>query len=277
MSTELDKKIDRAVRLIRSTVGDKVVEVSYSGGKDSDVILELTKMSGVKYRAIYKNTTIDPKGTIQHCRENGVEIRNPKTPFYKLVEKKGIPSRFARFCCSELKEYKVLDIAIQGIRRCESTARAKRYKSSDPVICRNYNKEYHVNVILPILDWSDDDVLAFIYQRKIKLHPLYYDKHGKIVVQRRLGCIGCPLAIKDAVQDFKENPRHLKALIRAAQRFWDSHPNSDTRKRFNSVYEIFVQRYFFDDYNKFMTSIYGSVNVVDCKAAMEEFFNVKFD
>lgn len=277
MSTELDKKIDRAVRLIRSTVGDKVVEVSYSGGKDSDVILELTKMSGVKYRAIYKNTTIDPKGTLQHCRENGVEILNPKTPFYKLVEKKGIPSRFARFCCSELKEYRVLDIAIQGIRRCESTARAKRYKSSDPVICRNYNKKDHVNVILPILDWSDDDVLAFIEQRGINLHPLYYDKHGKIVVQRRLGCIGCPLAIKDAVQDFKENPRHLKAMLRAAGKFLETHPKSVSRRLFKNEYEMFVQRYFFDDITGFQNSIYGSVNVVDCKAAMEDFFKVKFD
>ena len=46
------KKVDRAVKLIRSSVGDDVVEVSYSGGKDSDVILELTKMAGIPYRAM---------------------------------------------------------------------------------------------------------------------------------------------------------------------------------------------------------------------------------
>lgn len=39
------KKVDRAVKLIRSSVGDDVVGVSYSGGKDSDVILELVKMA----------------------------------------------------------------------------------------------------------------------------------------------------------------------------------------------------------------------------------------
>lgn len=63
--------------MIISAVGENQVEVSYSGGKDSDVILELAKMSGVKYRAIYKNTTIDPPGTIAHCVENGVEIMKP--------------------------------------------------------------------------------------------------------------------------------------------------------------------------------------------------------
>ena len=47
-------------------------------------------MAGVKYRAIYKNTTIDPPGTIKHCKDNGVEIVRPKLSFFKLVEKKWI-------------------------------------------------------------------------------------------------------------------------------------------------------------------------------------------
>lgn len=66
-----EKKVARAVRLLQSIPTDGPVEVSYSGGKDSDVILELAKMAGIEYRAIYKNTTIDPPGTIQHCRSKG--------------------------------------------------------------------------------------------------------------------------------------------------------------------------------------------------------------
>lgn len=82
MTKELQKKIDRAIRLIQSAGADgSVVEVAYSGGKDSDVILELTRMSGINYRAIYKNTTIDPPGTIKHVRENGVEVMQPKKSF----------------------------------------------------------------------------------------------------------------------------------------------------------------------------------------------------
>lgn len=37
--------------------------------------------------------------------------------FFELIEKKGFPTRRARFCCEDLKEYKVLDNSIQGIRR----------------------------------------------------------------------------------------------------------------------------------------------------------------
>ncbi len=72
MTNELKKKVDRAVKLIRSAGADgSVVEVAYSGGKDSDVILELARMSGIRYRAIYKNTTIDPPGTIRHVLMGG--------------------------------------------------------------------------------------------------------------------------------------------------------------------------------------------------------------
>ena len=46
MTEELQKKVNRAVKLIQSAGADgQTVEVAYSGGKDSDVILELTKMS----------------------------------------------------------------------------------------------------------------------------------------------------------------------------------------------------------------------------------------
>ena len=72
----LQKKVEQAIRLIKSAgrMAEKKgqpVEISYSGGKDSDVILELARMSGINYQAIYKNTTIDPPGTIAHVKEAG--------------------------------------------------------------------------------------------------------------------------------------------------------------------------------------------------------------
>ena len=115
MRPELEKKVERAIRLIKMTVGEGQVEVSFSSGKDSEVILELAKMAGVDYRAIYKNTTIDPPHTIAHCKSKGVEIMQPTITFFDLIKKKGFPTRRARFCCEKLKEYKVMDMAIHGI------------------------------------------------------------------------------------------------------------------------------------------------------------------
>ena len=82
MTEQLKKKVDFAIRLLQSIPNDEPIEISYSGGKDSDVILELAKMAGIKYRAIYKNTTIDPNGTIAHAKSVGAEVLPP--PIYIL-------------------------------------------------------------------------------------------------------------------------------------------------------------------------------------------------
>ena len=252
ISEVLQRKIDYAVRLIKTAVGDQTVEVSYSGGKDSDVILQLAKEAGVNYRAIYKNTTIDPPGTLAHCRKNGVEILQPKITFFHLLARKGMPTRRCRFCCEKMKEYKVLDISIQGIRRSESTARAARYSEDDPVICRIYgrNKKNHVNVILPILSWTDEDVAAFIADRHIQCHPLYYDTEGNFHPERRLGCVGCPLQADQGLQDFRDNPKMFRAWCRAVKQWWDTHPHVASRTKYFTTTGMIAHNIFFRSYGK---------------------------
>lgn len=179
MITEnLQRKIDRAIRLLQSVQKryDGEIEIAYSGGKDSDVILQLAKEAGIRYRAIYKNTTIDPPGTWGHVREMGVEILRAKASFFHLVAQKGFPSRFSRFCCEKLKEYKVLDKSVIGVRKAESRKRNERY--NEPTQCRYYGAKTgknHVELIHPILEWTDEDVRDFIIDRKLKLAPIYYN------------------------------------------------------------------------------------------------------
>ena len=160
-----DEKINKAIRICQlaedeAKMHGEPVEICYSGGKDSDVILELVKMSGIRYRAIYKNTTIDPPGTIKHVRENNVEIIKPKKNFFTLLKEKGFPSFKFRFCCEKLKEYKILNVQILGIRAAESTKRKKNYKSFEK--CRIYNKKERVRQFFPIFDWTLEDVKEFI-------------------------------------------------------------------------------------------------------------------
>lgn len=213
MTESLQRKVDFAIKLLRSIPTDSgAIEVSYSGGKDSDVILELAKMAGINFWAIYKNTSIDPPGTIAHCKSKGVEIMKPAINFFDLVKKKGCPTMRARFCCEFLKEYKVCDRAIQGIRRTESVKRAKRY--SEPEICRVYShRQGSARVYLPILEWTNRDVSEFIGERGIKCHPLYYDEQGNFHVERRLGCLGCPLRGDRGLSDFMKYPKFLKQLL----------------------------------------------------------------
>ena len=94
MTEALQKKVDFAIKLLRSIpTDDGPIEVSFSGGKDSEVILELAKMAGIPYRAIYKNTSIDPPGTIAHCKSKGVEVLAPTINFFDLVKMAGMPTR----------------------------------------------------------------------------------------------------------------------------------------------------------------------------------------
>lgn len=274
---DLNRKIDLAIRLLQSIPQDGPIELSYSGGKDSDVILELARMSGIPFEAIYKNTTIDPPGTINHCKEKGVTIVPPKINFMKMMELHGMPSRFRRFCCSELKEYKIHDRAIQGIRRSESVKRAKRY--TEPEECRVYPGKQKVRVYFPILEWTDQDVAEFIKQRNIKCAPVYYDEQGNFHVEKRLGCIGCPLKYDVGLGDFKKYPKLLKAQIKAYQRYLDAHPESKFTQRIGgSAYNGFFYRLFCRSTEEFELAIHGGLfpeNKIDTKKYMEDYFGLE--
>ena len=56
MRPELLKKIDQAILLLKAYDNpDEPVEIAYSGGKDSDVILQLAKEAGSKIAAWHKS------------------------------------------------------------------------------------------------------------------------------------------------------------------------------------------------------------------------------
>lgn len=250
---DYEKKVRSAIKLLQSIPQDGPIEICYSTGKDSDVILELAKMAEIPFVAIYKNTTCDRPGSIQHAREMGVEIRKPKMNFLQVIEKGGWPSRWSRFCCSYLKEYKIHDRAVIGIRRAESTKRAARYH--EPEICRVYNKKEKTRQYLPILEWTDEDVERFIKERGLKCHPYYYDADGNFHVERRVGCIGCPMQSDNGRANYKEFPMVLRARVRAFKKWWDSHPDSKTRVYFDNIYDAIYMKLFCKNLAEFNTAI----------------------
>lgn len=74
---DLQRKIDFAIKLLRSIPQDGPIELSYSGGKDSDVILELAKMAGIPFEmkisgGLFPELRIDAK----QCLEQyfGIEL-----------------------------------------------------------------------------------------------------------------------------------------------------------------------------------------------------------
>lgn len=277
MRAALQEKIDKSIKLLKSIKLDEgeAVELAYSGGKDSDVILQLAKEAGINYRAIYKNTTIDPKGTIKHVKDMGVEIRRPQKTFAELIAKKGMPHRFRRFCCKELKEYKILDKVIIGVRKAESIKRAKLYR--EPTECRYYGaktEKNHVVVYYPILDWDNQDILDFIIDRAITIHPLYYREDGSIDITRRLGCMCCPLqSKKKRIDDFKKNHGMIKYYLNGLREFMRTHPI----RKYKNEYEYFIREVFFEkqeEYDRQQQKCLFPCET-ESKKLLEDFFKIR--
>lgn len=272
-NTSLSRKVERAIKLLRSIPADEPIEISYSGGKDSDVILHLARMAGIPHIPIYKSSTIDPPGTIPHVVANGAQIIRPEKSFFRLIEEHGYPSRFVRFCCSILKEYKVKDRAIQGIRAEESVKRAAMYK--EPEICRAYSKTQRVRVYLPILDWTLADEAEFIRAEGIQCHRFYYDEDGTFHPERRVGCLCCPLAYyKHRLNEFKRYPGMVRAYIRSGKKWMETHPNTKIVARFGDVYTFFVATTFFHHLQNFFASDDSLFPVTGYKQFLEDYFNI---
>lgn len=228
MRSELERKVSRAQRLLESAAkaAERVgqpLEIGYSGGKDSDVLLHIARAAGVNCRPIYRSTTIDPPGTIAHALSQGVEVQRPAMSMRALIARKGLPSRWGRWCCAELKEFKILEHCAVGVRRAESS---KRAQYAEPAVCRLYPGGEDAQMYMPLLDWSNRDIADYIEAKGLICHRLYYDSKGEFQVHRRLGCIGCPLASRaNRIREFRTYPGMLRYYVKAAQEYINSHPD----------------------------------------------------
>lgn len=220
---------------------DMPLVVQYSGGKDSDVILQLAKESGVPFRVTHNLTTADPPDNVYYIRrvfarlrEEGIDCRIniPRRSLWRIMrETLVIPSRIMRVCCAELKERKMPDAPyiVTGVRWAESAGRRNKsgiamvYTASDRTASpakggllttddassRRLFEQCAmrgVRVLNPIIDWSDSDVWDYLHSRGIEGNPLY--KEG----WTRIGCVGCPLAGKRARElAFARYPKLYKA------------------------------------------------------------------
>ena len=273
MREELRKKIDQSIRLLQSIPQDKgKIILAYSGGKDSDVCLELCKMAGIPFRAVYHSTTIDPPGTIKHVQDNNVSITRPNKTFFALMRENGFPSRYKRWCCRLLKEFYDGDIIVQGIRASESKKRAKKYK--EPEQCRVYDKKHKSRVYMPILYWTDEDIKEFVTERGVKCHPLYY-RGGQFDVTQRLGCIGCPLqSRKKRLRQFEQNPKYVRLYIKNAQKWYDAHKGNGKTYKYDNAIDAFVATLFFETYQDFYEHTYTLFGKTDWRKYLEDYFKI---
>lgn len=243
----LQEKIEVSIALLREMEQSALnlnpingYHLAFSGGKDSIVIKKLAQMAGVKFKAWYSQTTIDPPELIRYIKEFHKDVfwRRPKRNFFRsLIDSHGLPTRLTRWCCSEFKESGGDgQVKILGVRAAESARRKKIWK---PVTIWHAGMGgYCVN---PILYWSDEDVWQFIADQNLPYCSLY-DEGWK-----RLGCIGCPLAGPEVIRKgFARWPSFEKTWRWAANQYYNQRIGTLNRygkrryiERFSSGDEFF--------------------------------------
>jgi len=104
-----------------------------------------------------------------------LKVLTPQQSFWELVDKWGAPRMRSRWCCYYLKLEPIMRFMrtlppqraeVTGLRRAESPRRAKII----PVILRHKSLSWGY---APILDWTDEQVRAYIREHDLPINPIY--------------------------------------------------------------------------------------------------------
>lgn len=265
LSTE--EKISKAVRLIKSVSTQNNCFCAFSGGKDSVVLEFLIKEAGQKVPLVHNVTTIDPPGTISFCEKHGAKLMRNQRSFLDLVEAKGMPTMFRRFCCKELKERYIDAKGFYGVRRFESVKRMKCYDSYADIM--RYDKNHYTERFFPLVFFTDEDVEYVINKHSLECHWLYYDHEGKFCVNRRLGCLGCPLQGDRGKLDYLAYPKLLEQVLKRLVLYHEKHGRTKRDAYLNAVYNLFYSNH---GHKKYSQTYQGLFDTDPCEILNEYFF-----
>lgn len=210
---------------------DKPLLVCYSGGKDSDALVELALASGAEFEVQHSITTVDAPETMRHVRRTFERLRehgvtcfyrrpelggSPITMWSLIPQKQMPPTRLVRYCCRTLKETGGKGRAIAtGVRRSESTARRNRVFANNFSEARPAAIDFDDAASLfedpaSAIEHDDNFIRSCRIKGKTSFQPIlewtdddvwqFLDERGVEPNPlygegfKRVGCIGCPFA-----------------------------------------------------------------------------------
>jgi 3'-phosphoadenosine 5'-phosphosulfate sulfotransferase (PAPS reductase)/FAD synthetase len=186
---------------------NKFPSLSLSWGKDSIVMLYMVRKYCKKVKVIFANTGIEYPETYKYrdmmLKDNLIDIdyveTKPIKDFWTCVKEYGYPhyrmtnendkKKRQPKCCIFLKERPLrniqkdfgVDLNFIGLMGTESMNRRRLFMRLGGYY---FKKSEGINVCLPLMIWTDDDVLRYIKENDIKINPLYSQMN-------RTGCMFC--------------------------------------------------------------------------------------
>jgi len=220
-------KIEVAIMRLKEFEPPEGYYLAFSGGKDSVVIYDLAVKAGVKFDAHYSQGGIDPPELVYFIRDKypNVSRERPEMTVWEGIQKFSMPRRQARWCCELIKEQHGSGRrVITGIRRQESSARAKR-----PMFQFCAKSDKTKSFLNPIIDWTARDVWDYIKINNLPYCKLYDEGF------KRLGCVLCPMHTpKQTQMELKRFPKLADCWKRACYRLWETSTQPGIKKRWDS-------------------------------------------
>ncbi len=202
----LETAQEQGKRIFQTTKIDYFI-ASFSGGKDSQVVLDLCTRAipPSEFRVIYSDTGYELPSSLDLYKEVQDYYRQ-KFPDLKFStaknhaevleywDKIGTPTDTHRWCCSVMKTaplYRTLKLpestkqgkvlTFDGVRAEESQRRSAYQRIGKGKHTSIYNAH-------PILNWNTSEIFLYLFKYDLQINPAY--RFGKA----RVGCLICPFS-----------------------------------------------------------------------------------